>query len=258
MHDAAYPDSKTKSSPQDTSISEPQKDAMISGDMVSASQMLENFGISETKNGSDYFVHGAHYEQFEREYYSPEESKYMAFDTPAEKEISPSLIEGIYLGKGEVENSDVFWSQHESGGTAESFQEIASHIPEVKERLASGATLQELCGDPKLGSCASIYFANKPKVVENNGYYEFYSNGRHRILAARALGYDIPVEIIGSRTHSDSDSERFGSVPTFETSVNDVNEQGIITEEKPEELGLTRNGDIDSVIEPYHVISNNQ
>jgi hypothetical protein len=66
--------------------------------------------------------------------------------------------------------------------------------------MDGGATLQELSEDPKLGSCASIYFANKPKVIENDGYYEFESNGRHRILAARALGYDIPVEVIGSRS----------------------------------------------------------
>ena len=225
LHQAVYPNDRTTFRTQSMSMIDVQNDDVVSGEIISAAEILERFGVSETKNGSDYFVHGANYERFEQDYYSPEESKYTAFDVPVEKEISPNLIEGIHLGKSEVENPDFFWEQHEKGGTAESFQEIASYIPEVKEKLAGGATLQELNEDSKLSSCANVYFINKPKVIENNGYYEFDSNGRHRILAARALGYDIPVEVVGIRTQTADNSANFESSLEFESSEGDVSGQ---------------------------------
>lgn len=171
-----------------------------SGDMVSGQELLDRFGTGQHRNGSDYFVKGDHFDQFENDYYSPDDSSYTEYDTPVQRDISPGLIEGIHLGKGEVEDPSVFWGQHEKGGTAESFQEIASHIPEVRDRLAAGDTLDDLAGDDKLSDCASIYFRNMPEVIERDGYYEFNSNGRHRILAARALGHDIPVKVIGKRS----------------------------------------------------------
>ena len=152
------------------------------------------------RNGSDYFVKGDHFDQFENNYYAPDDSSYTPYDTPVQRDISPGLIEGIHLGKGEVENPSIFWGQHKKGGTAESFQEMASHIPEVRARLAAGETLDDLARDDKLSACVGIYFRNMPEVIEWDGYYEFSSNGRHRILAARALGHDIPVKVIGKRS----------------------------------------------------------
>lgn len=172
----------------------------MSGDLISGQELLDRFGTGQHRNGSDYFVKGDHFDQFENDYYSPDESSYTEYDTPVQRDVSPGLIEGIHLGKGEVEDPSVFWGQHEKGGTAESFQEIASHIPEVRDRLAAGDTLDDLAGDEKLSDCASIYFRNMPEVIERDGYYEFNSNGRHRILAARALGHDIPVKVIGKRS----------------------------------------------------------
>lgn len=172
----------------------------VSGDMISGQELLDHFGTGQHRNGSDYFVKGDHFDQFEDDYYSPDDSSYTEYDTPVQRDISPGLIEGIHLGKGEVDDPSVFWGQHENGGTAESFQEIASHIPEVRDRLAAGDTLDDLAGDDKLSDCASIYFRNMPEVIERDGYYEFNSNGRHRILAARALGHDIPVKVIGKRS----------------------------------------------------------
>lgn len=172
----------------------------VSGDMLSGQALLERFGTGQHRNGSDYFVKGDHFDQFENDYYSPDDSAYTEYDTPVQRDISPGLIEGIHLGKGEVEDPSVFWGQHEKGGTAESFQEIASHIPEVRDRLAAGESLDDIAEDDKLSDCASIYFRNMPEVVERDGYYEFNSNGRHRILAARALDHDIPVKVIGKRS----------------------------------------------------------
>ena len=166
-------------------------------DDIDEGQLFGSFETDKHINGSDSFVKGENYEQFKKNYYSPEESSYEAYDTPKEIDISPSMIEGIHLGERELENPDVFWSQHEKDGTLDSFKDVASHIPDVREQLAAGKSMDELLADPELSECAGIYFAYKPKVIENDGYYEFDSNGRHRILAAREAGYDIPVEVIG-------------------------------------------------------------
>ena len=168
-------------------------------DDIDDSQLFGGFGTDKRIDGSDSFVKGENYEQFKKDYYYPKESSYEVYNVSKEVEISPSMIEGIHLGEHELEKPDVFWSQHEKNGTLESFKEVASHIPDVKEQLASGRTIDELLADSELSECADVYFMNKPKVIENDGYYEFDSNGRHRILAARAAGYDIPVEVIGRR-----------------------------------------------------------
>lgn len=115
--------------------------------------------------------------------------------------IDSASIEGIRISENDIKNPRIFWGQHKTGGTAESFKEVASHIPEVKNELEKGRSLFDLENDPVLGPCASIYFdpQNMIQVIKCDGYYEFQSNGRHRVLAARDAGYDIPVKIIGTR-----------------------------------------------------------
>ncbi len=160
---------------------------------------IKGVGVSKHRYGSDYFVRGENFDSFESDYYSPDGSTFEAYDVHKEITISPGLIEGIHLGEGEVNNPSVFWSQHEQGGTKESFVDIARHIPDVQEQLEAGRSIEDLKEDPVLSDCTWIYFVNKPRVVEHDGYYEFDSNGRHRILAAREAGYDIPVVVIGRR-----------------------------------------------------------
>lgn len=115
--------------------------------------------------------------------------------------VDLALVEGISLNSGAVDDPSIFWSQHQKDGTVDSFLEIASHIPEVKAQLDSGVPLSELEADPVLGDCASIYFnpnrPTAPTLVKGNGFYEFQSNGRHRIIAARILGHSFPIRIIG-------------------------------------------------------------
>ena len=164
------------------------------------------FGNYEVDNHG--FVKGENHESYIKywEGYSADRYKTEMFDQAREQTISPSLVEGIRVSDNDIENPDIFWSQHEPGGTVESFEKIAANIPEVRDRLTAGEPLSVLMEDPRLGRCASIYFHpdSMPEVIKCGDYYEFQSNGRHRILAARNMGYDIPVKVIGERTIEDS------------------------------------------------------
>ncbi|MBT9653998.1 hypothetical protein GPK60_13395 [Ruminococcus sp. MCC718] len=169
---------------------------------ASRQEQFENFDLEPIKNGSDFFVKGTNYDQFIDDYYNSEKSIYESLGkNEIIKTVSPDNIEGIHLGKTEVANSSIFWSQHESGGSRESFLEIASHIPEVENLLQTGLSLDEIRENHSLEKCVNIYFepSNIPKVIQSHGYYEFETNGRHRILAAREAGYNIPVKIVGIR-----------------------------------------------------------
>ena len=114
--------------------------------------------------------------------------------------VNPYDIEGVDLGKYDIENPDRFWHMH--NGDKDSWLETASHIPEVQERLNNGETLGTLLQDEKLGRCTNAFFnpdfSEVIRVEEMpGGGYIATNGGRHRIIAARMLGYDIPVKIIG-------------------------------------------------------------
>lgn len=164
-------------------------------------QKFGSFDTGKYKNG-DSVIKGDNFEQYISNYYDSENFVYESLGEHSVIEsIPPSQIEGIHIGSTEMEDNGLFWGQHEKGGTANSFKEIASQIPIVKSQLDAGKTLSDIRKDSNLGKCVDIYFepSNIPRVVKNKGYYEFDSNGRHRILAARELGYNIPVRIIGIR-----------------------------------------------------------
>ena len=160
------------------------------------------FGIYKVdENG---FVKGANYNQYIDVWnnYSEEKNKVEMFDRPEIVTISPSLVEGIRLSEYDISNPSDFWSQHMSGGTEESFRNIAAQIPIVKKELDSGKSLSDIMENPELSECANIYFnpKNIPDVIKCGDYYEFQGNGRHRILAARNEGHDMPVNVIGERS----------------------------------------------------------
>lgn len=121
----------------------------------------------------------------------------VTYDTPHTETVSADNIEGISsIRTADVEHPEIFWGR-DSGKTMQDFMNIAQHIPEVEHQLKCGRSLDELMVDDQLGKCASIYFANAPTVYKGDGFYEFSGNGRHRILAARALGMAIPVAVVG-------------------------------------------------------------
>ena len=166
------------------------------------------FGPFETgqySNGTNV-VKGDNYDQYMTDYYNADNSSFDRFDEPQIQEISPSNIEGIELGPKERENPGSFWSQHDSNGTAESFKDIAKKIPSVKSQLAQGKSLSEIRSDPGLADCVSIYFdpSNMVEVEKWGDYHVFTANGRHRILAARDAGLNIPVKVTGVRSFGSS------------------------------------------------------
>ena len=158
-------------------------------------------GLSTGKlNNGAVIIQGDHFEQYVDDYYNSEETSFESLsDSIIVETIAPTQIEGIHLGDSENKDPSVFWGMHSS--SKEFFVETASHIPEVQEALHAGVSLEELRNNPVLGACASIYFdpRNIPRVEKNDGYYTFDGDGRHRIIAARLLGYSIPVRIIGIR-----------------------------------------------------------
>ena len=159
------------------------------------------YDVGVFKNGG-IMVKGDNYDKFYNDYYNGENS---TLESLGDKEyvevIPPSSIEGISIGPKEQENSGIFWSQHDSDGTADSFKAIADKIPTVSSMLSEGKSLSEIRQDPSLEKCVSIYFdpSNMVKVEKWGDYYVFNANGRHRILAARDKGFNIPVKVIGIR-----------------------------------------------------------
>lgn len=160
--------------------------------------------MHDTFGRNDWIIAGNHY----NEYHKYREALY-CYETDTNgyengesiRYVDPSDIEGIRdFSNDDIKNPDIFWGR-DQGKTMETFLEIASHIPEVRQLLSEGVLLDDLINDSKLGKCAEIYFDTNSThfttVFEVEGFYEFFGNGRHRILAARYYGYEIPVKVAG-------------------------------------------------------------
>ena len=151
------------------------------------------------ENLNKIFIKGSNYAEFKEAYNLGGGYEYRPYEKNKEENINADKIEGITVEKSDIDNPDIFWSQHEKNGTLESFKDIVRNIPDVVDQIGKGRTINELLQDEKLSSCTRIYFLDKVKVVKNGDFYEFDGDGRHRVLAAREAGYDIPVEIIGEK-----------------------------------------------------------
>lgn len=166
-------------------------------------QDFSGFVAAEMRPGQWNIIGGAGFEAYSA--YDKNIDQYTVDRTGYENDIVQMVdinsIEGVYLWQDDIDNPGRFWSQHDSEGTKESFVEIASHIPEVREQLNRGVPLNKLLEDERLGACASLYFdplrSNAPTLLQGDGFYVFQSNGRHRVLAAKELGYSFPMRITG-------------------------------------------------------------
>lgn len=175
---------------------------LVGQGFVSTTSEFNGFDANKVGNNS-WHIKGAAYEAY-KNFYDNMGNYTISGNSSSDKSVvmlNPNQIEGITISTREVQNPDTFWGQHKSDGSFESFLEIAKKIPAVQNKLNSGVSINDLINDPDLGQCASIYFdTNSPsavRVLKGDGFYEFEYNGRHRILAARALGYSIPVIITG-------------------------------------------------------------
>ena len=104
----------------------------------------------------------------------------IAPDTQPVEKFSANRIEGVRLNPEEVQDPDRFWSQHtvydadlgrSRPATREDFLELASHIPEVQNRLDAGESLSDLEKDPRIGACATQYFDPQvmPRAITGRG-----------------------------------------------------------------------------------------
>ena len=107
----------------------------------------------------------------------------------------------IGFGPGLGPDQQGFWEykeQRTGGHSKADYLEMASHIPEVRERLNDGESLESLMQDSRVGACATQYFSPGNMIqVESHpdGHYEYSTGGRHRIAAAQELEIEIPVQI---------------------------------------------------------------
>lgn len=147
-----------------------------------------------------FLADGKHHKKFLDYYKNFDGYEFQPYPYSIKRYVLPDDIEGITMYDSEASSPVRFWSQHETGGTLDSFiKTMTIHYPDVKERIESGESLSSIYQDDVLQKCARVYYENLEmvKVREVNGFYEVMGGGRHRILAARRMGYDMPVEIVG-------------------------------------------------------------
>lgn len=118
--------------------------------------------------------------------------------------VDARRIAGIdMISDRDLANPEIFWGR--SGGTFESFMEIAQLIPSIQQQLDNGIGLEAIMSDEHLGECARLFFnvnsLDHPTVYENDGFYELSGGGRHRVMLAQLLGYSIPVRVRGRIFH---------------------------------------------------------
>ena len=117
-------------------------------------------------------------------------------------------------------DSPQFWNHH--GNTKADYMALAEKLPAVQAGLAQGRTVDELKQDPELRDCVSAYYDpdNMVKVMQTpDGGYEFEDNGRHRIMAAREMGYDIPVQVVNAQAYAQTQADQLKEAPQGQNEV---------------------------------------
>ena len=108
-------------------------------------------------------------------------------------------------------DSPEFWNHH--GNTKADYMALAEKLPAVQAGLAQGRTVDELKQDPELRGCVNAYYDpdNMVKVIQTpDGGYEYEDNGRHRIMAAKEMGCDIPVQVVNAQAYAQAQAQDAG------------------------------------------------
>jgi hypothetical protein len=88
----------------------------------------------------------------------------------------------------------------------EEYSELAKSVPDVRERLENGESIEDLKNNEELGDCTKAYFEKPLQVYENEDGYQLIDDGNHRLKAAQDEGVEIPVDIV-ERTESETTSD---------------------------------------------------
>ena len=185
---------------------------MDQNDMEQSIETVENiydschfagFETGKLENGMDV-IKGNHFDQYLDDYYHSEDlTRESLRGREYIETVSTADIEGVHLGQYDMKNANNFWNMHSSN--YEFYRDAAAHIPEVQKALDEGAALEDLQNNERLKNCINMYFNPEimPVVEKIDDYYTFNGNGRHRIIAARQYGYNIPVKVTGIRSRKD-------------------------------------------------------
>lgn len=155
-------------------------------------------------------IRGNHFDDYrdiDKKHVPGRRQGYPMSEWPVKENVNPEDIDGVELFPDEVKDPTRFWAMNQTADPArgkENWLKTASQIPEVRKRLNNGEKLEDLINDKELGPCANVYFnPNHPKAIRvtelPNGGYALNQDGRHRVIAARLCGQELPVVKVTGR-----------------------------------------------------------
>ena len=87
-----------------------------------------------------------------------------------------------------------FWDHH--GRSREAYLGLAEKYPQLQERLAAGAQVEDLKRDPELGHAAEFWYSEEPVNLTKYGETYFVEAGIHRVTLAKELHLgEIPATV---------------------------------------------------------------
>lgn len=165
-----------------------------------SSHPFGEFEVVQNPINQRWTVAGRNHQAYQE--YQKNEELYYNTQAPSRICTVPlDLVEGIELSDRDLQEPNVFWKMHSREYSFESYREIARRIPDVKNALAGGRSIQELYNDPDetLRLCANLYFKpesnRSPSLTKVDDFYTLNGEGRHRVLAAWSLGYSFPMKV---------------------------------------------------------------
>lgn len=129
-------------------------------------------------------------------------NSYRPYDAPVVETVSSDSVFDIYNI-----DSHNFWDHHRS--VEADYMELASHLPEIQERLANGESLDSIRSIPHLSNTIDAYYTDDKmiRVAKDKDGYQFLNEGRHRMMAAKEMGYDVPVKIVGENVAEEEETD---------------------------------------------------
>lgn len=197
---------------------------------------LDFSGVTVTQDTiapSRFFVRGDNFAGYQEFWTNIENFRYAENPDSEIIFVRAKDIEGVYLYENEVFNPNGFWTRNgKEGWTQEAILDKASHLSELRARVESGSTLDELLDDPELGPTAGSYMGKPISVVKYGDSYIFDGDGRHRTIAAQLQDEYIPVQVKGEYIAIEEEEDE-----TVEVTETEVTEETVaITNQETTEI----------------------